>query len=235
MKVAIHQPNFFPWLGYFDKISKADIFVFMDNIDYPKSGNTMSSWTNRVKLMINGKPNWIRCPVIREHGRQLIKDIEIDNTINWRQKLFKTIEYNYKKSFYYNQVIDWYNHILNKDFNSLAEYNMANINQICNRLNLNSSFVLQSELNISESITSTDLLIEIVKSVGGDSYICGNGASGYQEDEKFSEAGIKLIYQNFCHPVYSQLKSENFIAGLSIIDMLFNCGFQNTKDLLKCK
>ena len=65
---AIHQPNFFPWLGYFEKIKRADVFVFLDHVHYPKSGNSMGSWTNRVKINISAHAKWISCPVVREHG-----------------------------------------------------------------------------------------------------------------------------------------------------------------------
>jgi hypothetical protein len=69
---AIHQPNFFPWLGYFDKINRADVFVFLDQVAYPKSGSSMGSWCNRVKINIAGVASWISCPVVREHGPQSI-------------------------------------------------------------------------------------------------------------------------------------------------------------------
>ncbi len=68
MICAIHQPNFFPWLGYFDKISRADVFVFLDVVDYPKSGSSMSSWVNRVMLKVGSQKTWVRCPVVREFG-----------------------------------------------------------------------------------------------------------------------------------------------------------------------
>ena len=97
MKVcAIHQSNFFPWLGYFDKIKRVDIFVFLNQVNYPKSGNSMSSWCNRVKIMIDGKPDWVSCPVVRESGIQSIESVRIDSGSPWRDKIRKVIEANYK-------------------------------------------------------------------------------------------------------------------------------------------
>lgn len=229
MKVAIHQPNFFPWLGYFDKIIKSDIFVFLDDVAYPKSGNSMGSWTNRVKLMVQGKAYWINCPVVREHGEQIIKNVKINNSIKWRDKLLKTIEYNYKKCICYNDIMMSFYDIINRDCDRLAEYNINNILSICSMLNIKTRFVRQSEIDTIG--TSTDLLIEITKKLEADTYICGGGASGYQEDWKFHNNGIDISYQSYIHPEYSQQGNE-FISGLSIIDVLFNCGIEGVKDIL---
>src|SRR3989304_9812833 len=94
--VAIHQPNFFPWLGYFNKIVRADLFLVMDNAQFPKKGGT---WCNRVKLLIGGKADWMTMPVVRSYpGVRLIKDMKIDNAMPWRAKLLKTIQNNYSRA-----------------------------------------------------------------------------------------------------------------------------------------
>lgn len=226
IKVAIHQPNFFPWYGYFDKIAKSDIFVFMDDVAYPKSGNSMGSWTNRVKILVQGKPMWISCPVIREHGVQLIKNVKINNINLWRDKLAQIISYNYGKSLCYNEMIDWVTDMIEFDTDDLATYNINNIKEICKKIGIEKTFVLQSELYIDTDNKGTDLLIDIVKAVGGNEYICGGGASGYQEDGKFEISNITLTYQNFMHPTYKQFGSKVFNSGLSIIDFLLNCGIE---------
>jgi len=233
IKVAIHQPNFFPWLGYFDKISKCDIFVFMDDVAYPKSGSSMGTWTNRVRLLVQGQLMWINCPVIREHGIQLIKNVKINNTNRWRVKLIKTISYNYGKSLYFNEMIDWITDMIEFDSGDLATYNINNIKEICKKIGIEKTFVRQSELKIDTDNNATDLLIGIVKAVGGNEYICGGGASGYQEDEKFGTANIKLSYQNFVHPEYRQNNSKEFNPGLSIIDYLMNCGCSEYTGVVK--
>lgn len=228
--VAIHQPNFFPWLGYFDKINRADVFVFMDDVIYPKSGSGMGTWSNRVKILVQGTEHWIGCPVVREHGAQIIKKVRINQQQNWQEKILKTIKYNYARAPFFNETMAWLETLIMDTEELLAEYNIKDILTICELLGINSTFIRQSELETN--VASTDLLIEIVEKVGGQAYLCGGGAGGYQEDDKFDLAGIKLIYQDFNHPIYTQ-PGTIFIPGLSIIDAFMNLGIEGTRGILK--
>ncbi len=227
--VAIHQPNFFPWLGFFNKIFRSDIFIIMDNVQFPRTGGT---WVNRVKIIINGKADWITVPVDRNfHGTKLINEMKICNAVFWRPKILKTIYHSYKHATYFNQVFPVLEELINNPTDSLVEFNLKSIKYLCSCLNIDTSkIVLGATLNCEGK--ATDLLISMVKAVNGTAYLCGAGASGYQEDEKFFNAGIKLIYQNFKHPVYPQFNSNEFISGLSIIDVLMNCGFEGTKHII---
>jgi len=229
MKIAIHQPNFFPWLGYFEKINKSEKFVFMDDVAVPKSGK--GSWLNRVKLIIDGKPSWVTCPYIHEHGEQIIRDVKIDYSQGWQKKIERTIDSYYRKAPFYEEVIEVILNGIYRKIEFLSEYNIQNIKYICSKIGITKEFIFQSNLeNINSS--STQQLIDIVKNVGGDTYICGGGASGYQEDELFKKSGVDLEYQNFVHPEFNQIGSNQFIAGMSIIDVLFNNGFEETNKII---
>ncbi len=214
---AIHQPNFFPWLGYFDKIRSADVFVILDQVAYPKSGQRgMGSWVNRVHLNINGSERWIRCPIVRARGAQPIHEISIDDNQPWRTKLLKTISQNYGKAPNYAQAIQVLEPLVLFKTSNLMEFNLNAIHAICDALGISCRFVLQSDLGCSGS--KTELLVDIVKKVGAESYLCGGGAAGYQEDHKFEASGINLIYQNFSPQPYGD--PSRFIPGLSVIDFL---------------
>lgn len=230
MICAIHQPNFFPWLGYFDKIYRADVFVFMDSVDYPKSSKTMSSWTNRVQLLINRHKTWVHCPIRREHGIQKICDVEIDDTQDWRKRLLRTIQFNYAKSPFYAVVMPFVEEWVNGKYRYIADYNIAVIKDISKMFHLTTKFVRQTDLLTEKH--STELLVEITKRVGCDTYLCGGGAGGYQQDEMFPDNGLLLQYQNFVPYEYNQGRQE-FVGGLSILDALFHQGIAGVEQSLK--
>jgi hypothetical protein len=214
---AIHQPNFFPWLGYFDKIKKADVFVFLDNVDYPKSGSSMSSWCNRVKLDINNKANWVSCPLIREHGIQKINSVKISSARNWKADLKKSLIENYKRSAHFDEIFILISEILDFETIYLADFNINAIKTIAGYIGLSSEFIRQSELIPMDS-TSTDRLIDICLHTNCNVYLSGAGGMAYQDDAAFQSAGIKLVYQNFFPQVYGD--KEKFIPGLSVLDWL---------------
>lgn len=227
--VAIHQPNLFPWLGYFNKIARADIFIFMDNAQFSKKGGT---WSNRVKVAIKGQPSWITMPVVRAyHGVRRICDMEIDDTTFWRIKIAKTLQANYRRAPYFKEVYPFLETLISHKSNNVAEFNINAILALSIKFQFSpDKFIIGSTLKAEGK--ATNLLCSMVKLVGGTSYLCGGGSGGYQENEKFIENGIELVYQNFQHPGYSQINSNHFIPSLSIIDVLMNCGFTQTSKLL---
>jgi hypothetical protein len=230
--VAIHQPNFFPWLGFFNKIARSNIFILADTMQFPKS-QCKGNWLNRVRILINGKPHWITAPIQRSyHGVLSIDQIQFDLSQAWRQKLLRTVKMEYGCSPFFNSVFPFLQELIEQPTSMLCDFNISVIRAIARELDLNSIEMINTSSLTLEG-KATDLLISIIKSVGGDTYLCGGGASEYQEDEKFSKEGIDLIYQNFIHPHYSQIKSSEFNAGLSIIDALMNCGFAGTRKLIQ--
>src|SRR5262245_38214070 len=100
--VAIHQPTFFPWLGYFNKIARADLFVVLDTVQFPKKGGTCS---NRVKLLVSGEPAWVTMPVDRNyHGVRSYAEMMIESGSDWREKIVRTVRANYGQSPYFAEV-----------------------------------------------------------------------------------------------------------------------------------
>lgn len=231
MKIAaIHQPSFFPWLGFFNKIVRSDVFVILDNVQFPKTGGY---WANRVKLIIGGKGEWVTMPINRSYsGTRNINEIEIDNSRSWNQKMLKSIAVNYGKAKYFEEIYPFAEALLQSPGANLTEFNLKVIHDFCRLLNINTShFKGGSEMKASG--TSTDLLVSIVTEAGCNAYMCGGGASKYQEDEKFTRNNIELIYQNFKHPVYEQFNTKEFVPGLSVLDALMNCGADRTAELIK--
>lgn len=217
--VAIHQPNFFPWLGYFDKIRRADAFVFLDAVDYPRSGSGgMGSWCNRVRIAVQGEARWVTCPLQHMQLGSPIAAASIDDRQPWRTKLLKTLEANYRKAPCYAKAMELLSPLILAQETRLADLNVSAIKTVSAALGLKTRFLRQSHLGGEGK--STELLISLIKAAGGDSYIAGGGAAGYQQDELFAAAGIKLVYQNFVPRPYGD--PSRFIAGLSVIDYLMH-------------
>jgi hypothetical protein len=229
MLVAIHQPNFFPWLGYFDKIARADVFVLLDDVQFPKKGGT---WTNRVQLVNNGRALWATVPVRRDYsGVRNINEIKINDDEPWREKLVRTLRTGYAKAPHFKATLAFVEPLVRYETDSLAELNLNALRQTCAALGLTRARPVRSA-TLGVTSESTDRLIEIVKRVGGSAYLCGGGAGGYQEDAKFAAAGVRLVYQNFAHPTYPQPGEGPFMPGMSIVDALMCCGFDGTAALL---
>jgi hypothetical protein len=227
--VAIHQPNFFPWLGYFDKIRRADVFVVLDNVQHQKTGGT---WSNRVMLNLNGATRWATAPTVRNyHGVRPVNAIEFDETAPWREKLAKTLEASYRRARHYDEAMALLRPLLLNPERRLWAYNMAAIHKLVETLSFERSEIVLASTLPGQG-TATELLVSLVRAVGGDAYLSGGGADGYQEAPVFESAGVRLVYQSFKHPVYAQRGGGEFVPGLSIIDPLMNCGIAGTRQLL---
>jgi len=228
--VAIHQPNFFPWLGYFDKIVHSDIFVFFDDVQFQKKGGT---WSNRVKLMIGGETKWVTAPVNRDyHGHLTIREMQFKLDDPWREKILKNIEISYRFHPYFNEVFEFFAPLILNPEPNMAEYNIYSVTAIVQRLGFDVAKLRRSS-DLNHEGSSNDLLCSVTRLVGGSTYMCGGGADGYQDEVVFKNHGIKLKHQNFTHPVHSQLRQKDFVGGLSIIDAAMNLGWDNLGQLLK--
>jgi hypothetical protein len=227
--VAIHQPNFFPWLGYFNKVVRADVFVVLDDAQFQKTGGT---WCNRVRILVAGKASWVTMPVDRSyHGLVGINNVHSRSDIPWREKLLATIRSNYGRTQFFDDYFPELSALVTNPDDGIATYNLKVITALCGRLSLDvSKFVLASSLGVEASATGR--LVELVRRVGGNAYLSGLGAGGYQQDELFQAAGITLRYQQFTHTIYQQKGAPSFVPGLSVIDALMNCGTSETAAML---
>lgn len=216
---AIHQPNYFPWMGYFDKICRADVFIFLDAVDYPRSGSkSMASWCNRVKIDVGDREAWFRCPVQKAPLGTKINEVFLSEDTNWRVAAIETLKSSYGRQPGFTRAMSLLEPLINMNALDISDFNINTIMEISKTLELETRFFRQSELETSAA--STELLIELCSAVGCDTYLCGGGAEGYQEDAKFAENNIKLVYQNFKPFPYGNEEPETFMPGLSIIDFL---------------
>lgn len=227
MKGAIHQVNFFPWLGYFNKIAKSDIFILLDDVQ----GNRQT-YSNRVQLLVNNNAHWLTAPV-QKKARETLDFVFLDN--NWREKrIKKTISFNYSKTPFFSKHKDFIFDLVDFPENSITKFNLNAIKNICSLLGYDTKkMVLSSDLKVDA--TSTERLVRLLMEVKCDTYIQGGGGSeSYQDDSLFSLHNIALEKQKFKHPTYPQHNNKGeFVPGLSILDSLFNCGVTKTKALVE--
>ena len=229
--VAIHQPNFFPWLGYFNKMARSDVFIFFDDVQFPKTGG--GTWSNRVKMLVAGEARWVTAPISRAfHGVARINNIDWADEQPWRVKLLKTLLASYSKAPHYKETTEWLESLILLPEGNLARYNMAVIRGIADQIGLRHDHCVTSS-SLGGQGQASELLIDLTRKVGGDCYLCGGGASGYQEDEAFAAARVELRYQSFVHPIYTQHGGREFAPGLSIVDALMNLGVEEVKHMVR--
>ncbi|PIX49293.1 MAG: hypothetical protein COZ53_01135 [Candidatus Altarchaeum sp. CG_4_8_14_3_um_filter_33_2054] len=216
--LAIHQPNYIPWIGYFDKISKSDIFVLFDDVQIPRG----KSFVTRNKILAPNGPIWLTVPV-KDRGKMLkINDVEIAEG-NWNEKHWKSIEVSYCKAPFFNEFKDDFKAIYMKKWVKLCELNAELIKKIMEILEIDTKLVFSSDVPVKAD--KNERIIEIIKYFGADIYISGrgDGSQRYVIPEDFKKNNINLIFNEFKHPIYKQNYRE-FVPNMSVIDLLFNMG-----------
>lgn len=225
MKIAIHQPNYLPWIGYFDKMDQVDKFILLDTALYSKSG-----FINRNKIKTPQGELWLTVPLKNKH--QPINEIQIANELNWQQRHWNSIENYYKKSPYWTIYCVGLEQIYKSKWENISNLNISLINYIIKLLNIKTEIILGSDYDWKFG-SGNMRNMKIVDYFGGDIYVSGIGAKAYNVESVFTDNNINLVYQDFKHPIYEQKWGE-FIPNLSILDMLFNCG-PETIDIIRKK
>jgi hypothetical protein len=228
---AIHQPNFLPWIGFFNKVVVADVFILLDDVQYPKGGG-VGNWTNRHLILVNGKERWATVPISRNFsGLKNINEIKFAPESNWKKSYLDLISNSYSKAKYFSEVFGFLEFSLNYRTEFLSELNIHLINSVLQVLQISNKTLIKSS-DLGKKGKSNELLCSLVQTVGSDSYLCGAGASAYFDVDVFEENNIKVIYQNYKPTIYPQLNRLEFTGRLSIVDAMMNCGLVKTKDLV---
>ena len=224
MKVAIHQPNYLPYVGFFHKLSLADTFVIMDDTQYDKK------FTNRNKIKVPGNWIWLTVPINKKHKFVANKIVEINNEENWQSDHFKKINHSYSNSeFFKKNYKTFFEKIYSKKWDHLFTLNYELIIQLIDWLDIKIEVIKESELNVKGN--STERLVNISKKIGAETYVSGIGGKEYMNEKMFETNNIKIEYQNFQCPKYKQVFNSEFIPNLSIIDLLFNIGPESLSKL----
>lgn len=230
MIVSVHQPQYIPWLGYFDKIRRSDLFVFLDNVQYKER-----EFQNRNKIRTKDGWLWLTVPVVSKGlGRQLIADVAIDNSVDWAREHLLSLKSAYGRAEFFERYLPFFEDLYGRQWKKLPELSIRVIEYLLKELSIATPVRFESGLAISG--TKTDRIVEICAKLKADTYLSGAGGREYLEEDKFRQAGVKLVYQDFRHPVYRQqfMKAEtDFQPYMSALDLLFNEGPRSTEILNK--
>ena len=224
--VSIHQPGYLPWLGFFKKIESADIFVFLDDVQYSRG-----KWENRNKIRTREDSIWLTVPILNKSGR-LINQVEIDYSKDWLYKHKSAIKLSYEHSPFFDLYWNDIESILNHSHKKLLDLNMELINYFISTLEIKTKTVLSSDLNIDSM--GSERLLDICMSLDADTYLSGELGVNYLDTKNFEKENIQIIFEKYLHPTYTQ-KHPNFISNMSIIDLLFNEGKKSIQILKESK
>ena len=228
MILAVHQPQYIPWLGYFDKIAKSDRFVFLDQVQYKER-----EFQNRNKIRTKDGWMWLTVPVASRHGgRQKICDVLIDNSAGWQRQHLESLRSWYGRAPFLNEHLPFFEDAYKRQWEQLTDLSTHIIKYLLEKFSISTPLAFEAELDIRSA--KTDRIIEICQKMKADTYLSGAGGRDYLEEEKFGRAGIKLVYQEYRHPAYRQqfMSGEgDFLPFMSAIDLLFNEG-PGARDIL---
>jgi len=231
MILAGHQPEHLPYLGFIYKIAKTDQFILVDHIQY-----LQKSFQNKNRIRTAHGSNgftWLTVPVITYKRRyQRIDEVEIDNSVAWGKKHWKTIYLNYKKAPYFDNYQEFFAKLYLKKWDKLVDLNEEIIYYLVEKFGIKTPIIKSSNYNFKQK--KNDLLIEMCQKLKADTYLSGQGAKDYIDEDKLKTIGLNHNFSDFKHPIYSQ-KYKPFIPNLSAIDLLFNCGPKSLDIILNNK
>ncbi len=229
MVIGILQPGYLPWLGFFEQIYRSHVFIVYDDVQYDKEG-----WRNRNRIKTAKDIQWLTVPVLvhfEEHP--LIHEVKINNTSNWRKKHLSSIRQNYSKAPFFKKYIPFFEEAFSKHWEYLVDVDIYFILKLAECLGMKDKKIIRSSTLHIEG-DRIGRLVKICKFFQADIFYEGGAGKNYIDENYFIEQGIRVEYQDYQHPIYSQLYGD-FIPYLSVIDLLFNHGDQSLSILANIK
>ena len=223
--VVGHQPQYLPYIGILNKISKADIYIIVDHVQFRKK-----YFHNRTYIKVNDQALLLTVPVLSKGKyKAAISGIEINHQSNWVAKHLKSFRYAYSKAPFFRDYYETIENILTKKHKFLSDLTSELLIFFLEEFDLVKDIRFSNPMALNGK--KTELLIELTRAVNGDVYISGEGAKDYFDEERFSLSGLKHIFSEFSHPKYPQ-QGRTFLEGMGCIDLLFNCGKDGRKHII---
>lgn len=227
MNIAIMQPYFIPYIGYFQLINAVDAFVFYDDVNYIKNG-----WINRNRILVNGKATYYNVPQLNASPNRLINEVGVNQFSIDYNKLAKKIEITYKKAPCFNSVFPVIQHVLNKEYRFISEIAIESVQSCSEYLGINTKFYISSiDFPETRGLERAERIKKICYKLGGTTYINAIGGTGLYEKDDFAKAGIELHFLQSKPITYAQAGNE-FVPWLSIIDVMMWNSREEIKEML---
>lgn len=221
MIVTIHQPEHLPWLGFFNKLAKAERFVLLDSVQYEKN-----YFQNRNRIIGSNGPQWIGLQVsTKGHMDNTLAGTEINLVGNakWKEKYLQTIKQSYGKHPYFQEVFPVIEEAYAIDSVLLCDYNIRIIRAFADKLDFHPEFVRSRDLPVGG--LKSDLILDICKATQATTYIAGPSGRDYLNLQSFADCGIRVVFNDYHHPEYPQRRTETFVPYMSSVDLFMNVGF----------
>lgn len=217
MLVAIHQPEYLPWLGYFEKMMRADVFVLLDNVQFTKG-----DFHNRTRIKGPAGPQWLSVPV-HAHLSERINEVRVAGH-GWEQKHWRALVNCYSRAAFFGELAGEFEAFYGQRADRLIDYSVGALEIVARRLGIDGKWVMASELKAGGK--KSELVLNICRELGATAYYSGRSGGSYLRREEFGRVGIEIKVQDFAHPIYEQLFGDGagFAPNLSAVDLLFNRG-----------
>lgn len=226
MKLGIMQPYFFPYIGYWQLLNAVDKYVIYDDVNFIKGG-----WINRNRILMNGEAKMFNVQMQGASPNKLINEIEVSTNVSGQKKLLRSIENNYRKAPYFEEVYNLLEEIIMNDEENLAKYLENSISKVCEFLDIKTELIISSTIEKDNSLRAQDKVIHICKTLGATEYYNAIGGQELYSKEEFKNNNIELKFLKTNDIEYKQFK-DGFIANLSIVDVLMFNSKEEIKSML---
>jgi hypothetical protein len=227
MKITIHQPQYMPWMGYFHKMASADLFIFLDDVQFKKN-----EWQNRNRIRNNKDWQWLSIPNSYSFP-QKINEVKLKNDTDWRQNHFQSLKMCYGRAPHFNDYSELFRDHYARRWETMDTATTDSVKLLAGILGITTPTDSTSRHHFEGA--STERLVNICRHFGADVYLAGAGGKDYMDESLFVNAGIAIEYQEFTCPRYPQhwaAGDDAFIPSLSALDLIFNCGPQSRARLM---
>jgi hypothetical protein len=227
MRLSIHQPSYFPWLGLLHKIAQSDQYVLMDEVALSDS-----AFQHRNLFLTNdGKSKYLTIPFVRSgYQSRPFRDLELSDR-DWARRHLDFLSNNYRKHPFYNDVMPQIEAVLTARYERLVDVVAASMRLSFQWFGISTRVIAQSDLEYDRSLRRGDLVMALIEACNADVYVSGTGAKAYLDESRFGDS-VALEYNRFTHPTYPQKGSEAFVSGLACVDIVFNIGETGAAELL---